>query len=273
MEQLYTLETSSLILKFNPCDGSLCYLYSKASDWEILNRPHLALSWRLMLPLEDHSRHDDHGRRNNNSWGNRQPCAPRSACTETRVEFTWDGIVSEYGGRHDIAVTTVCEIVRDQAVFRMHIRNNDSVFVENVYYPYLGDLHRPAGCTRFAFEYGHYLGLHSFELWPTFENLTATHSVDYPTLSINPEMDNPPLSPFALAVDEKGNGLYIGAAERRVEAVTWHAEAQPGWRNSNDFRLFSEDSAFGKDVFTRFAAAHMPFVAPGTEFDLLPFAL
>lgn len=52
MEQLYTLETSSLILKFNPCDGSLCYLYSKASDWEILNRPHLALSWRLMLPLE-----------------------------------------------------------------------------------------------------------------------------------------------------------------------------------------------------------------------------
>lgn len=273
MEQLYTLETSSLILKFNPCDGSLCYLYSKASDWEILNRPHLALSWRLMLPLEDHSRHDDHGRRNNNAWGNRQPCAPRSACTETRVEFTWDGIVSEYGGRHDIAVTTVCEIVRDQAVFRMHIRNNDSVFVENVYYPYLGDLHRPAGCTRFAFEYGHYLGLHSFELWPTFENLTATHSVDYPTLSINPEMDNPPLSPFALAVDEKGNGLYIGAAERRVEAVTWHAEAQPGWRNSNDFRLFSEDSAFGKDVFTRFAAAHMPFVAPGTEFDLLPFAL
>ena len=273
MEQFYTLETASLVLKFDRRSGSLCSLYSKASDWEILNRPHLALSWRLMLPLEDHSVRGDHGRRNNNAWGHKQPRAPKSACSGSKVEFTWDHIVSEYGGEHDITVKTVCEIVRDQAVFRMHIRNNDRVFVENVYYPYLGDLHRPAGCERFALSYGHYMDMCDFELWPTFETPTATHSVDCPTLSINPEMDNPPMFPFALAADERGNGLYIGAAQRRMEAATWHAEALPGWRNSNDFRLFSEDRAFGMDVFTRFAVAHMPFIAPKTEFDLLPFAL
>ncbi len=44
MEQFYTLETASLVLKFDRRSGSLCSLYSKASDWEILNRPHLALS-------------------------------------------------------------------------------------------------------------------------------------------------------------------------------------------------------------------------------------
>ena len=61
MEQFYTLETASLVLKFDRRSGSLCSLYSKASDWEILNRPHLALSWRLMLPLEDHGGRGGHG--------------------------------------------------------------------------------------------------------------------------------------------------------------------------------------------------------------------
>ena len=226
-----------------------------------------------MLPLEDHGGRDDHGRRNNNAWGHKQPRAPKSACSGSKVEFTWDHIVSEYGGEHDITVKTVCEIVRDQAVFRMHIRNNDRVFVENVYYPYLGDLHRPAGCERFALSYGHYMDMCDFELWPTFETPTATHSVDCPTLSINPEMDNPPMFPLPWPLTSGETGFISAPAQRRMEAATWHAEALPGWRNSNDFRLFSEDRAFGMDVFTRFAVAHMPFIAPKTEFDLLPFAL
>lgn len=265
MENRIKLETASLVLEFGEESGSLLTVYSKVSDWYVLDRPQLALSWRLMLPLD--------GRRNNNAWGHLQPVKPICTYSPQRVEFHWPTVTSEFGGEHRISVTTVCEIVDEQAVFRMNIENNDSVFVENVYYPYLGDLHRPQGCEQFTFQHGNYMHMETHELFPTFPNPLGTHSVDYPTLALGSSNSNPPMYPYALASDENGNGLYLGVAERRLEAVTWHAEAHPGWRNSNDFRLFSEDRFGNKDVFVRFAVGHLPFVAPGTSFTLLPFAM
>jgi hypothetical protein len=58
------LETNSLVISFDESNGSLISLHSKLSNWPILDREQLGLSWRLMLPLE--------GRRNNNAWGHLQ---------------------------------------------------------------------------------------------------------------------------------------------------------------------------------------------------------
>ena len=98
MGNIFVLETKSLILKFDKQNGSLISVYSKLSDWFILNRAHLGLSWRLMLPLE--------GKRNNNAWGHLQESAPNCECGEGFVKFRWEKIVSEFGGTHSIAVTT-----------------------------------------------------------------------------------------------------------------------------------------------------------------------
>ena len=260
------LETSALVLKFNLHKGSLVSIYSKASDWYIFDREHLALSWRFMLPLEEQ------GRRNNNAWGNLQKIVPGCEYDASHVKFCWDKVESEYGGMHDITVITECAIENDHAVFKMHIDNRDKVYVENIYYPYIGDLHRPVGAKTFTLHYGNYFRLENFEIWPTFRNDVGTHSVDYPTLTVTGAA-NPPMYPFALAADNRGNGLYIGAAERRIEPLTWHAEAHPGWRSSIDFRLFTEDRAEGQDVFNRFGVGHIPYIAPGTSRDLLPFGM
>lgn len=265
MSNYVVLETKSLVLKFNESNGSLIGIYSKCSDWHVMNREHLGLSWRLMLPLE--------GKRNNNAWGHQQKEAPICEYDDKHVKFTWGHIHSEFGGKHHITITTICEIVDDQAVFKMNIKNDDRVSVENVYYPYIGDLHRPKDCKKFEFMHGGYTGMKTYEMYPTFTNPIGTHSVDYPTLTVSNNHSNPPMYPYGLAADENGNGLYIGIAEKSIQAAAWHAEAHPGWENSNDFRVFHEDYAFGKDVFTRFAVGHLPFVTPGTEFDLLSFGL
>lgn len=264
MNNIINLETTSLVLGFNKANGSLENVYSKVSDWYILNRPQLALSWRLMIPIDQ--------KRNNNAWGHEQKKAPIYTVTENSVTFVWDKITSEFGNEHDITITTVCEIEHDQAVFKMNIKNNSEVFVENVYYPYLGDLHRPEGCAEFSFQHGAYTGMKRYELYPKFPNPVGTHSVDFPTLSVEDHI-NPPMYPFGLVSDEKGNGLYFGITERRIEAVSWHAEYHPGWRNSNDFRVFDEDYFGNKDIYTRFAVGHLPFVAPKNEFNLLPFGI
>ena len=258
------IETSTLLLEFDKDNGSLVTIYSKISDWYIFNRPHLALSWRLMLPLE--------GRRNNNAWGNLQKTMPICEYTDGYVKFIWPEIDSEFGGTHRISVTTECIVENDQAVFKMHLKNDDKVIIENVYYPYVGDLHRPQDAQHFSLLHGDYFRMQTSEMWPTFRCDVGTHSVDFPTLTFRNDT-TPPIYPFALAADEKGNGLYMGMTERRIEALTWHAEAHPGWRNSNDFRLFTEDQAEGWDVYNRFCLGHFPFVKPGMEFDLLPLAL
>jgi len=220
-----------------------------------------------MLPLSDRDK------RNNIAWGHLQKSKPTCQYDDNHVSFTWSQVESEFGGVHNIVVTTLCVIEEDQVVFKMHIDNQDKVCVENVYFPYIGDLHRPMDAKSFTMYRSKYaFDAQEFEIWPTFRNDHGTHSVDYPTMT-TAGAACPPMYPFTLFSDNNGNGLYIGVTERRIEPVIWHAEAQPGWRNSNDFRLFSEDHAEGFDVFTRFAVGHMPFVEPGTTQDLLPFGL
>jgi len=264
MENIVSLETGNLRVDFDRNSGSLLNIHSKVSNWDVIKRLWLARSWRMMLPLP--------GKRNNEAWGHEQKKPPTCECTETSVSFTWDTVSSAFGGTHKITVKTTCEIKNNQAVFRMHIKNNADCVVENVYYPYIGDLYRPTNCESFGFQHGSYIGMKEYEMYPTFPNQQGTHSVDYPTLCVEDHV-NPPMNPFGLISDNNGNGLYIGAAERRIEAATWHAEYLPGWSNSNDFRVFEEDSIGGKDTYIRFAAGHLPFVRPGTEFELLPFSI
>lgn len=258
------LETGSLWLEFNKENGSLTGIFSKISNWNVIKRPHLALSWRMMIPLEE--------KRNNEAWGHEQKTAPICEYGDGFVKFVWDGIESRSGGMHDIIITTQCRIKNDQAVFSMHIDNHDSNIIENVYYPYIGDLYRPNNAKQFTFRHGNYIGMQEYEMYPTFPNCQGTHSVDYPTICAEDHV-NPPMNPFGLISDENGNGLYLGVGERRVEAVTWHGEYLPGWRNSNDFRVFDEDKTGDKDTYIRFAVGHLPYVTPGMTFDTLPFVM
>ena len=258
------LETNSMVIGFDENSGSLVYLFSKLSCWPIIDREKLGLSWKLMLPLE--------GRRNNNAWGHKQK---KPVCKQTNefISFTWDGVVSEYGGEHAICITTVCEIKNDQAVFSMKIINNDVVYVENVYYPYLGDIRRPKNCKSLTLMHGALSDMIEYSLYPSFPNTRGYFGDDYPTILPALAHATPPMYPFALINDDNGNGFYIGITERRIEAATWIAELHPGYSESIKSQVPDTDT-FGKwDVFTRFGPVHFPFVAPGTAFDLLPFGI
>ncbi len=258
------IETENLRLEFDQGNGSLVGIFSKKANWNVIKRSHLGLSWRMMVPLE--------GRRNNEAWGHEQEMTPVCQAGEDYVRFTWEQITTRYGGPHLIKVETECRVENGQAVFYMHIDNRDEHVVENVYYPYIGDLYRPNNAGRFTFEHGSYCGMKEYELYPKFPNCAGTHSVDYPTLCVE-DHSNPPMNPFGLFSDDHGNGLYLGVAQRRIEPVTWHGEYLPGWENSNDFRVFDRDRIGEKDTYVRFAVGHLPFVMPQTQFDLIPFAM
>jgi hypothetical protein len=258
------LETNSLAVGFDESTGSLVHLYSKLSSWSILDREHLGLSWRLMLPLE--------GRRNNNAWGHQQK-KPMCKQSENCLSFTWDGITSEYGGNHTIVITTHCKIENNQAVFSMKIINNDSVYVENVYYPYFGDVRRPKGCKSMTLQHGGYSDMKEYQIFPSFPNTRGYYGDDYPTVLPSVTHDTPPMYPFALLEDDLGNGLYIGITERRIEASTWMAELHPGYSESITSCVPDTEKISSWDVYTRFGPVHFPYVAPGASFEILPFSV
>ena len=258
------LESTTLAAGFDENNGSLVYLFSKISSWPVIDREKLGLSWRLMLPLD--------GRRNNNAWGHLQ-AKPLCLKKENGVSFVWNGVVSEYGGKHNIIVASNCEIKNDQLVFSMKISNNDSVYVENVYYPYFGDVKRPEACEKLTLMHGGYNDMVEYSLYPKFPNTRGYYGDDYPTIITGWGASTAPMYPFALIADNSGNGLYIGITERRIEATTWMAELHPGYSESITSRVPDTEKIGSWDVFTRFGPVHFPYAAPGTAFDLLPFSI
>ncbi|MDR0670123.1 MAG: DUF6259 domain-containing protein [Treponema sp.] len=265
---MFTLESDTLTIGFDESSGSLVSLYSKVSQWTLLDRPRLGLSWRFLLPLEGTLE----GKRNNNAWGHLQE-KPECVKTSGGVSFSWKGITSEFGGKHKITVTTLCEIKNEQAVFSMTIVNNDAVYVENVYYPYLGDIRRPKGAGKFSLINGGYCAVNETSLYPSFPNTRGYFGDDYPVIMTGAAPYTAPMYPFALLSDEKGNGIYLGIAERRIEATTWMAELHPGYGESMGGKAPDTDVLAGKEVFTRFGPVHFPYVAPGASFELLPFGM
>jgi len=139
----FTLKNDNLVMEFSHSNGALVGLSAIRTGWKILDRPHLGFSFRLLLPLSEE-------RRNNPVYGEKQVLSSlevaQDGCSAT---LGWDGITSEYGGKHDIKLTLKVTLDNLQAVFAMTVENCSGLVVENVYSPYLGDVAHPQDETWF----------------------------------------------------------------------------------------------------------------------------
>jgi len=278
------LQNDSLRLTFDRVTGALVGLTAVQTGWEILNRPHLGLSFRLLAPLTSDDPADiafaermgrAHGeRRNNPIYGEKQvltllDLAPDGKC----ATFIWDGVVSEIGGALPIKITLVVTLTERQAIFAMTVENRSRHVVENVYCPYLGDVQHPADEAWFrTFSYV-YATAQEWPLWPTFTNMRGYYGVDYPTqLSNSSHATGAPMTPFMLLRGEQ-QGLYAGICAASSELVSWNTELRPGYGSSIDHRVPEGQSIGGLDAATRFAAIHVPYIQPGETRALTPIAL
>jgi hypothetical protein len=258
------LQNNALKLEFSRETGALIGLTALETGWKILDRPQLGLSFRLLLPLE--------GMRNNPVYGEKQTVSSiQHDPGMNRVSFTWERVMSERGGEQAVRVTQTITLSERQAVYETGIDNQSGLVVENVYSPYLGDVQHPQDQPGSRPSLPLRLG-QEWNLWPTYDNLRGYYGVDYPT-QFSPwgAGSGAPMSPFILLRGEN-QGLYAGVAAQR-ELVAWHTELRPGYGSSIDFRVPEESTIAGKDVHTRFAAVHVPYIQPGETRTLTPVAL
>src|SRR5450759_4198100 len=91
MSDTIVLQNETLRLEFDAGLGTLIGLTAVKTGWKILDRPHLGLSFRLMLPLP--------GKRNNPVWGEKQKPTSIAVDNEARcLDLVWDKVTSQFGG-------------------------------------------------------------------------------------------------------------------------------------------------------------------------------
>lgn len=258
------LKNDVMRMEFAPESGRLVALSSADGGWEILNRPELGLSFRLLVPLV--------GRRNNNVLGENQKLTFAEVAPDGgSAMFVWEGVSSEYGGSHDIKLTIDVGLTPRQATYTVSIENRSDCIIENVYCPYLGDVQRPPGAEWLrAFIYC-YASADEWSLWPTYQSLKGDCQVDYPTQYAT-WSPGTPMAPFFL-LRSADQGLYVGVVSPSEELVVWTTELRPGHSSSMDGRVPEGSAIGGKDISTRFAAVHVPYILPGESRTLTPIAL
>ncbi len=267
MDNIINLQNDNLRLSFDPQTGCLIGLTAVESDWRILDRPQVGLSFRLLVPLSDEHR-------NNPVYGEKQTVASIQVAEDQRkATFVWDGVDSEVGGHLDIKLTLEVRLDQRRAIFAMKVENRSSYIVENVYCPYLGDLQAPLKAEYLKTFSSNYGTASEFSLWPTYQNLRGYFGVDFPT-QFAPWSSNvgTPMTPYIL-LRSADQGLYAGAVDSSTELVAWHTELRPGYGSSIDARLPEDRSIAGKDVVTRFAAVHLPYIQSGETRALTPIML
>ena len=261
------MQNSTLSLCVSPETGAVTALESRLSGWKILDRPKLGLSFRFLLPLSEELR-------NNQVLGERQkPSSVEKARDGRSVRITWDSLVSERGGEHDIGVALEIRMEERAAVFAMSIDNRSSFVVENVYCPYLGDLRAPPTAPWFKTLLYNYGTAQEWGLRPSYQNLRGYFGSDYPVqFSPTAHGCGSPMSPYIL-LRGPAEGLYAGTAEDTTELVAWGTELRPGYGSSIDSRVPEVDIISGRDVAIRFAAVHVPYIMGGEKRRLTPVAL
>ncbi|MEI6150091.1 MAG: DUF6259 domain-containing protein, partial [bacterium] len=244
-----------------------------------LDRPHLGLSFRLLVPLTSKDPVDKAfakrmGRpqaqiRNNEVHGEQQKLTSLTVAPDNQsAVFVWDNLTSTRGGKLPIKVTIQVELTARQAIYRMQIENRSKHTVENVYCPYFGDVQHPAGSENFEAFNSNYGTAWASNLWPTFRNNRGYFGADYP-IQVR---EAHPTAPFIL-LKTPTRGVYIGTFSNSFEFFTWVSELRPGYEYWDEESVPVEKTIGGKDVATRFAVVHTPFILPGETRALTPMAL
>ena len=260
------LRSETLVCEFSRENGALVRLIAAGTDWRVLDRPELGLSFQLLVPLNDELR-------NNPVLGEKQKLDSYEERTG-RVIFRWKNVVSERGGALPVDVELTVAAEGPQIVYYMTIANRSGYVVESAHCPYLGDVRPPeaaAWLRSFLYNYG--TG-EEHDIWPHFHNLHGYYGVDYPT-QMTGGCRMTPMTPFYL-IRSENQGLYAGIKSENAASaapVGWAVELRPGWGSSIDASVPEGPEIAGKPVHTRFAAVHMPYIAPGGTRSLVPVAL
>jgi hypothetical protein len=252
-----TLEDDSLRVAFDTDSGALTRLENKATHWVIERRPELGVSFRLFAPLPQ--------RRYNPVFGQKQH-ARVEKISDHEVRMQWQDLTSENGGVLPLTLSATVTLTNGVLTFGAILRNDSSLVVETVDYPYFGDFNPPTRTTSLAaYVMTNNVPSHlkSDEVYPRFGNEKGYWGVDYPTKTLEAQP-----SPFCL-MQTPDQGLYIGVGHPAYR-LQYTFEQHPGVISSTTGLVPPMDEISGLPVHLEFRTCHFIFAQPHSTTVLTP---
>lgn len=253
------LKNNSIEAIFESENGKLTSLRNAATGWEILCDPEKAESFEMLVPITH--------RQCNPVYGGRQKLTSYHKNGDT-VTFVWDGVESELTGRLDIKFTATATLTHSGIEFTGKVENHSPYTVEDVKYPFIGELARPKGNTRIQQMHWTYGGMKVEELYPKFDLTRGYWGRVYPLQQVNAPQSN-----FTLFCAER-EGIYFGCHDTKVnKMVVFCYEARPAVAGSLVCNLENQSD---KDVYSpwlNFFTTHLLYTAPGRSEEISPIVV
>jgi hypothetical protein len=252
------LQDSEVLVAFDAGSGALTRMERKSTQWNIERRPALGVSFRLHAPLPE--------RRTNFVLGTKQRAASVEKISDSQVRLQWKDLVSEYGGILPITFTATITLKDGVLTFDGTVKNDSSLPVESIDYPYFGDLTPPTPNTRMQAEHLWVGALSGDEIYPHFGNALGYWGVRFPTKTINSNQ-----SQFCF-IQTPQEGIYVAMEDPAIRyLLQFTFEQHPGVVEADI--VPRQDEISGLPVHLEFRTCHFIFAHPHSSVDLAPVVM
>jgi hypothetical protein len=207
----YKLENDPVFCTIDLNNGSLKELMNKKTGWRVISNEEFARSFTMQIKFA-----------NGNTClidGNTQQ-KPKVEITGNRLTagnqlvLTWDNL--RYNNKN-LNITFIGRIDfndKEGLIYSGEVKNNSDAVVEELVWPYVGNISLPSGSEKFLFQSIGYANLSSTDLYPNLNNYNGSCSL--------------PTNSFALFNNLK-EGLYISSKDKDLdEYINCKYTIQPG---------------------------------------------
>lgn len=253
------LEDDTTRVVFDPLSGAIVSLEYKPSNWLILRRPELGVSFRMQAPLPE--RHD------NFILGQKQRAA-RVEKSGNQVHLEWENLVSEHAGVLPVTFAATATLSNGALTFEANLDNRSSLPINTVEYPFIGDLGAPTAETPMWRRHMWYGNLQIDEIHPHFRNEKGYWGDLSPVQTADSNR-----SLFCL-IQTPAEGLYVQVSDPKAAyLVQYWFEQKPGDLESIRNLVPEEEQISGLPVHLAFRTVHFIFAAPGSSVKFTPIVL
>ena len=250
------LQDSKLLVAFDSGTGAVIRMENKTTNWKIMRRPELGVSFRMLVPMPD--------RRMNYVMGQKQRAAKVEKASDNKVVIIWKDLKSDNGGVLPIMLTATVTLQDGALTFDAALENNSSLSVETIDYPYFGEFNAPAKNSSLYARTMSYGSLGSDELYPRFRNAHGYWGVFYPTRTLDSSR-----SIFCL-IQSPDQGLYVEVHDPTQRYLLQYTfEQHPAIVSRITNTVPKEDKISDIPVHLEFRACHFIFAHPKSQVNLV----
>ena len=247
---------------FDAETGALVELVNLRSNWNLIKREDLGLSFRMQVPGP--------GSRATFVNGEGQPAKSAELTDDGKsLVLTWENPKTEDGEALDITLVGRVRVNEQGLVFEMDVENRTDRTIEALAYPCLGGITPekatgPLYRTRLGI-----LGMWREEIYPHFNNRAGYWGTYYCTDNDCKSTD----SPFVM-IETGSQGFYVGRhAEDHRNLVGYLFQSKPGHLDSHTRLLSPNDTIGGHECSTELMMQQFCYVAPGASYTTDPIAI